>query len=361
MRLVDHLKFGRALKFIVVILLMVVCAEITARLDDYMRFQIPVDDESSLEEALKIRDHGITTGRPNGRYQRWKLNEYGFRSSAIDFHNSIKPRVMILGASESFGMYESPGNSYFELLEKKHSREYDFINASIIGMPASAIQPYWDHWLSQFKPNVVIILANPLFYLSDLPPKVPEKVLEPGEELTQRSWTKIKIRSRFLERLKNHLSMPEYLATCIQAAKIKKKIESHPADWLYQNAPEDRLALYKNHVTAVANRVADSGAKVVLLTQPLRVQYPFRDEDYSDLLAARDVWPRASNRSIWEFSEACRNFVVDMGSTDGIETIDLWKRMTGHKKYFADLVHFSDEGSVVVADEVSSVLSRQNP
>lgn len=345
------------LRFVAAIILIVVSAEMTARVDDYMRFRIPVDDESSLEEALKIADQGITRGRPNGRYQRWKLNEHGFRSSSIDFQASTKPRVMILGASESFGMYESPGNSYAELLEKKHANDYDFINASIIGMPASAMQPYWDHWLVQFKPNVVIILANPLFYLADLPPKVPKKALGPTGESTLRRKTIMK--SRLLERLRNHLSIPAPIQSLRQEAKIKKSIESHPADWVYQSIPEDRLAMYKEHITALVQSVVASGAKVVLMTQPLSAQFPTRSEDYSDMLAARELRPRASPRSIWELCEACRTYLIQLGRTDGVETIDLWTQMTGEKKCFADLVHFSDAGSQVVADEVSGFLSRQ--
>lgn len=347
----------RAFRSIAILMLIVVSAEMTARIDDYMRFQIPVDDESSLEEALKIGDQGITRGRPNGRYQRWKLNEHGFRSSSIDFHASKKPRVMILGASESFGMYESPGNSYVELLEKKHANDYDFINASIIGMPASAMPSYWDHWLVQFKPNVVIVLANPLFYLTDLPPTVPKKTVGPTEGSSLRRKTIMK--SRLLERLRNHLSIPAPIQSLRQESKIKKRIESHPADWVYQSVPEDRLAMYKEHINALAESVVASGAKVVLMTQPLSAQFPIRSEDYSDMLAARELRPRASPRSIWEFSEACRTYLVQLGRTEGIETIDLWAHMTGQKNCFADLVHFSDAGSQVVADEVSGFLSRQ--
>jgi hypothetical protein len=90
---------GRVLKIAIYFFIAFLCGEVTARLDDYMRYRIPFLDQSSLEEALKIKEFGITRGRPNGRYQRWHLNGYGFRSSQFNIDDHSKRRIMILGAS----------------------------------------------------------------------------------------------------------------------------------------------------------------------------------------------------------------------------------------------------------------------
>jgi hypothetical protein len=347
---------GRVLKIAIYFFIAFLCGEVTARLDDYMRYRIPFLDQSSLEEALKIKEFGITRGRPNGRYQRWHLNGYGFRSSQFNIDDHSKRRIMILGASESFGTHESDGKSYVEVLEHSLSGRFQFINASIIGMPLAAMHGYWDEWLAQFKPDTVLILASPLFYLDEHPPAGQKRDSEKQPALVKKR--NLRINSRIIQRLKNHFSVPAFIQNLRQESKIQELIDAHPKDWVFTGPPEQRLELYKDHLSSLIDKISVVGAKVVVLTQPLSAVYPSRSEDYSDILGSRTKRPRATFDVVWAFCQSCNSITAELAAEKKVDYIDLWASMTGKKDNFADLNHFSNAGAKIVADEIITLLSR---
>src|SRR5579863_4890133 len=87
-------------------------AEVTVRVDQWLRWGTPllsVPDKSALE----IQDSLGTRGRPGGQFQKWHLNRYGFRNADMTF--APQPgctRIALLGASETFGYYESEGKEF---------------------------------------------------------------------------------------------------------------------------------------------------------------------------------------------------------------------------------------------------------
>src|SRR5262245_65881480 len=79
-------------------------------------------------------------------------------------------RVMVLGASETFGIYESdqkefPAQVAGLLRAKGGSPKVEVINAAIVGMTVRSMIPYWRNWASQFRPKIVVVYPSPLFYL----------------------------------------------------------------------------------------------------------------------------------------------------------------------------------------------------
>lgn len=346
----------RILKIVSCFIIALLCGETTARIDDYMRYQIPFLDQSSLEEALRVNEFGIMKGRPNGRYQRWHLNSFGFRSSQFDIYDQSKPRIMILGASESFGTHESDGKSYVELLENTLSSRFQFINASIIGMSLASMHGYWDEWLAQFKPDTVLILASPLFYLSEQSPVGQKRDSEKQRILSNKR--NLQIDLRVVQRIKNHLSVPAFIQNPRQESKIQAMIDAHPKDWVFAVPPEQRLALYREHLSSLIDKISGTGAKVVLITQPLSAVYPSRSDDFPHIIASRILRPRATFDVVWEFCQQCNSISAELASEKKVGYIDLWAPMTGNKVNFSDLNHFSNAGAKVVADEISTVLSK---
>src|SRR3954470_21024340 len=91
-------------------LVAVASAELFSRIDDRVRLGIPIMHTPNGDRDLKLRDSLVIRGRPNGRYRQLRLNNYGFLGP--DITRDPAPgctRIMVLGASESFGMSEPPG------------------------------------------------------------------------------------------------------------------------------------------------------------------------------------------------------------------------------------------------------------
>src|SRR5262245_22624560 len=86
--------------------ILLVTAELASRLDDWLSFDTPFLANPDRERDLTVQDQDGLHGRPNGRFRKWQLNEFGFRGDGVRSTNP-EIRLMILGASETFGLYES--------------------------------------------------------------------------------------------------------------------------------------------------------------------------------------------------------------------------------------------------------------
>ena len=154
-----------------VVLLCLVAAEITARLEDLVFDGVPLTANPTPDSQLIYTDpDGVTRGRPGGRYGQWHLNQFGFRGPDI----SVEPRagttrVMVLGSSEAFGLYEPDGKEFPRQLGTQLSSHgaFEVVNASLFGMTLRSMVPFWRGWASRFRPQVVVIYPSPLFYLQD--------------------------------------------------------------------------------------------------------------------------------------------------------------------------------------------------
>ncbi len=119
-------------------------AELAARVEDRIRDGTPLTSSPSSERDLKISDELGPRGRPSGRYKKWRLNEWGFRGPSIP--QDPRPgeiRVLILGSSESFGLYESPGLEFpAQLASRLRDRgDYEVVNAAVAGMTLATMTP----------------------------------------------------------------------------------------------------------------------------------------------------------------------------------------------------------------------------
>lgn len=169
----------------------VLSAEITARVDDYVHIGVPLSAVPDLANDLILRDSLGVRGRPNGRFQRLNLNSAGFRSA----ESVLTPvpgciRVMTLGSSETFGVATgSPNKEYpaqLDALLSKHGC-YQVMNGAIVGATTPRTIQLWNTWASRFHPDIVVILANPIFYLANEPPTF--HALSPGQPTSSRWWT----------------------------------------------------------------------------------------------------------------------------------------------------------------------------
>jgi hypothetical protein len=99
-------------------LLFALSLEAACRIEDWVEFRTPIFARERSQADLLIRDPLGMHGRPWGRFQKWSLNSFGMRGP--DVAAKKPPRVIRLvavGASETFGLYESPGHEYPRQLE----------------------------------------------------------------------------------------------------------------------------------------------------------------------------------------------------------------------------------------------------
>jgi len=346
------IRRGVWLAFLAAVVLFV--AEAMSRVDDAVRSGTPFLASPSSSD-LTMQDSVGTRGRPYARFQKWRLNGAGFRGEEI----ALRPppgctRVAVMGASETFGYYESPGKEYpAQLADSLTGRGcYEVINTGITGLPLTGQIRLWDNWVSRFQPNIVVIYASPAFYLANEPPQFAAQ----GRGTPRISSTPFA--PRLLGRLKDSIKYTEFIQRRRVMKKIARAVDGRPAGWLFDRVPENRLALFRHQLDSLVASVRGKGAVPVLVTHAMRFADPPRKEDQDLLRSWRQFTPRATEQVLLAFEREADGTVRDLAAERGIPVIDAAAAMTGHTEWFGDFIHFNDEGAGVMAGSIARTVAR---
>lgn len=334
-------------------------AEGSARIDQRLRWATPLLAVPDRRE-LVLRDSLGTHGRPDGQFQKWRLNRFGFRGPDV----TLAPvpgctRVVLLGASETFGSYESEGKEYPSQLQDSLSSSecFEVVNAAIPGMGLRAIIMLWNNWVAPFRPSVAIVYPTPAFYLSNELPSSRPRPQRPSDREPDRDppwWTpRLAQRTTF-----QALEVPAFIQRRRVARKLAAERAGHDSAWFFRNAPADRLAQFVADVDSLVGAILARGATPVLLTHATRFSIPPDPKDADILNAWESFTPRATAHAMLAFEQAAAQAIRDLGSRRGILVVDVAAAMSGHREWFADFSHFTDKGAAIIAGLIADHLHR---
>jgi hypothetical protein len=347
------------------------CAEFTARGEDRLFDGVPLLANPTPESALVFRDgSGVTRGRPGGRYGQWRLNAWGFRGPEIArVAESGTTRVMVLGSSETFGLYEPSGQEFprqFETRLRQAGRRVEVVNAGLFGMTLRSMLPYYRVWASTFRPDVVVIYPSPLFYLQDaiLSRRGPNATAAPAPRPQPVPPAQNAFRSRFIGRLRDALDQPEFFVRWNDRRQIAALTANRPASWFFDGVPGDRVQLFGDDLRGLVEEVQASGARVVLVTHAFRCATPPTADDLVLLDRTRAFSPRATAATIHAFHGATNDEIAEIGRERSVPVIDADAVLSGHPEFFGDLIHFTDAGAAAMGEQLASgiaaVLTRRD-
>lgn len=340
----------RALFVLSLGLVALAAAEITARVDDWIRLGIPLGRTPDYDHDLKYRDWFGIRGRPNGRYRQWQLNNFGFRGP--DMAALKAPgcrRVLTLGASESFGLYESENREYPAQLRDSLAGHgcYEVVNSAIVGVGIRGIIRLWENYSARFRPDVVLLYPSPSFYLAGAQTKWAPMPGKPEAE------HELSPRPRLLEQLHNVWETPAFMQKRRLERWIAADTAGKPPDWFFTAPPEDRLDLFVADLDSLVKSIRARGVTPIILTHAMRISVPPRPDDQMLLLGWRRLNPRATTAALLGFETKAAQRERDYAAREHVLLVDLARVMSGRKEYFADFVHFTDEGAATVAGIVA--------
>ena len=324
-------------------------AECGARLDDLLFEGIPFSANPSSDD-LVTRDEYGRHGRPYARFQKWQLDNLGFRGPDVARAPMPGvPRVLVMGASETFGLHEPPGREFVAVLRSANP-DLEVINTAVVGMGLGSMNIYWQRLLASLRPAVVLIYPTPLFYLADEP--APKRAAGTGAGAPASP----PFRSRFLDRLRGVLHMPHFIRCRLDERTIAADLARAPGG-MFTAVPTERLDDYQRDLTQLVQEIKDSGARVLLVTHALRYRGGEPDlEERFDVVEERVYNPRASGRILSEFNTAANLRLQEVARAQAVPVIDLAAVLTGCEECFGDLVHFSELGSARAAAVIEPVL-----
>lgn len=323
-------------------------AEITARIEDRLRLGIDWFAVPDHDRDLILHDELAIRGRPNGRFKKWSLNSFGFRRSEMSF---VPPRdcmrVMVLGASETFGLYESRGKEFPAQLEAALRRVecHEVVNAAVAGLTLKGQIRLWEGWASQFRPDIVVVYPTPGFYLANSPPQFPKPPSGDPPELPP-WWT-----PRLIERAKDVFEFPAFIQRRRVARRLATITRTDPG-WAFAAVPADRVELFEADLEALTGVIQATGARAVLLTHATRFGGTPAADDEEALHAWRQFTPKASGEILLAFEARAAEATKRVAERTRATLVDVRGVMNGHREWFApgDALHFNDDGAAVIAD-----------
>jgi lysophospholipase L1-like esterase len=343
--------------------------EVSARVDDRIRWSAPFFGRYE-HEALITRDSVTLRGRPGYRYEKWAMNSNGFRGPELS-DDMRRVRIITLGASETFGLFESPGQEYpaqlQRMLDSLAPGSYEVVNAALPGMSLAAMRPYLRTVLAPLQPDFVVLYPTPSFFLEPSPPpdslRLPPWAPPSQPSLQERLAFEI-THPRLKEKAKVVIKrlLPSEVLLRIRERRLVQRRAAEKPDWVWTSVPTDRMDLFERQLERVMGDVESLGATPVLVTHANRFLH--RDgslsvDDRQHLQAAvSSYWPRASDAVAIGVDSAANRRVQALGLRNGVIVVDAEGSVPPDAQHFADYSHFTDEGARRMASLIVRALER---
>ncbi len=334
--------------------------EICARVDDAIRWGAPLWGTYSKDTLFVVDSVGYRN-QPNAKFEKWKINNFGFRGKDIERRAPEGvTRIMVLGSSVAFGLHEEPGKEYPAQLEAKLNRDssgrYQVINGGVPAINIPLLRHLYEHWLADFKPDVVIYTPWSTSYLKD-PPPGPHNL----DMLSHHRSAPFEFRIPAKSKIVMRSSLPASLQTAISEISTRIAKANHRDDTLLMHVPMDRVRLFADQLTGFVQMIQQSGARVILLTRAIGVNAPFSDHERRWLNDWRRRYPLVADETLLEMVRLGNQALSDVARQTGCKVIDIDARIPKTTDYFADHVHFTSAGAGMMADLLVPELSQRTP
>ena len=332
-----------AIQVVVALLVLELCA----RTDDWLTWRAPFWTYYG-NELLFVNDPLGYHLRPGARFEKWRINQQGFRSPDT---TESKPRsvfrIVTLGASETFGLYEDDGFEYpaqlQKLLEKDHPGEFEVLNAAIPGASPNQTARHWRTRLRQFSPDLVIYYPTASFILE------PEERLATPKGNQQSKLPMVDLRMAGKLRTTYKRWTPVSMQTAIRRFLIMRELSRHSPEWLLTSVPIARVEAFRITIESLVDAVRADGAAMILATHANQVTGLTADADRTLLLAWRSQMPNRTEFCILETERRANEVVKDVAGRNGVPVAGVDAAIPKTSQYFSDYQHFTNKGAEFVA------------
>ena len=365
-------------KFFIVVLILLCTIEVCARIDDSLHYSAPFFSKYT-QNRLRGSKGGIHHNIPNARFEKWENNNFGFRGPNIQVDkNKEIQRIVCLGASESYGLHESPGMEWPAQLRNLLSGEsFEVINASVVGLSLKDYQSYLNKYILPLNPDKVVLFVNPFFSACSFEqnestegskPQAPptKKIPREKESESAESGFQWRSRAKIKQVLKGVLAdnFPNILSS-YQLKKTRQQIKSAEERVLKGRIPIDKvsnesLEKYLKNLSELIEFLKDRDIEVVLTTYPALLS-PTNIDQYTEIiLDNRRFFIAFSVTGMIDILDRFRTTTLEVAADNKVEILDLSLLVPKSLEFFGDNVHYTDKGATLVAKLLAEKLSVTN-
>lgn len=337
-------RLGAGLLLLVLILL---AAEAAVRIEEWFRWRTPLDSRLQVATDLAVRDATGIHPAPNSAFRKWRFNSVGTRG---DEPLAGVPRLIVTGASESFGLYESPDKEYPRQLADSLAASgcrADVLNAAFPGMSLPTVEQDLRLRLAALHPTAILYYPTPPQYLDvdGLPTAARPDSTGSGPVRPLRQ------SSRFAARTANQLkTMLPPIADFLRRREITALRHGLPPDSLFTTIPAARLDSFEHDLRRLVGTIRQIGATPLLATHAngFLSDTPMPE---SVLRAWERFYPRANGATLVAFDSAASARIRQVATDSAVVLVDPWQAFHGRAAptYFADFSHFTDAGAAMMA------------
>jgi hypothetical protein len=363
-------KLNIYLRSLTACLLFFVSMEFCARIDDKIKYQAPVFGAYRSERLRETDQNGIRHNIPNSRFEKWQINQFGFRGEPFPIEKSTGvKRIVCMGTSETFGLYEDPGKEWPAQLAEilAPCKRFQVINASVVGLTLDKFIPYMERYVFKFKPDVVILYVNPYFYN----PRMSRATISEANGTENRAAEialnaglvkKLMPSPRFLPKVKETIKnfLPRWMVKRYQIWNMATQVNSIERRALKEKEPQDSipgevLMSYRNDLCRLVMFLNDRHIEVVLSSYPTLISQDNIDKHLDIFLDNRRFSVYLSFIGMMvapkQFNDVTRSVAEDLR----VGFVDNSNQIAKDVRFFGDNVHYTSEGARLVASNFAEL------
>ncbi|MEW6411006.1 MAG: hypothetical protein AB1483_00875 [Candidatus Zixiibacteriota bacterium] len=345
--------------------------ELCARIDDRLKYGAPFFGEYTDERLRSFDDEGVRYNIPNISFEKWHHNDLGFRGPDIDLKKpDTTTRIVCMGTSETYGLYESPGNEWPAQLSGQLNRtgHFDVINAATVGLKRIHYLKYLKKYVYRLDPDIVVLVIFPSFEKAAPPAETittetsviqatPEESnnltlesLKPSFRILPKAWQVVK---RFV---------PNWMLERYQYWNRLKQIRDLERRYLKGQAPLDRIptedyAGFKTDIEQVVRDLKSRGTHVVLTTYPFLMNPHNLDKYPLIFMEARRFAIELSYEGMMDACSQGNRLIRQIAREENTGLVDLYLGIPQDTVHLADNVHLTDEGARLAAELVAKYIT----
>lgn len=327
--------------------------EAAARVDDWLTYGAPLLGSYDIDQLFQVTPAGLR-GVPHGRYAKWQLNSAGFRGPEVRT-DSGQTRVVTYGASETFGIYEDPGQEFPRILERdlnatdRNGRGFEVINAGVPGMRVGSGAAYLQQIGAALHPKVVIIYPTPTHYIGVTHPycdRTTERASVPPHQPPE-----LRVLKKAQDRVKEVL--PPAALTWMREAGIAWDNRGRAA---LDRVATVSMEAFRTDLACAIRASRETGALPIVVTHATRFAATPRPDDEYWLTGWRFQYPELRQSGFLSLEASANEITRAVAHEQGVPLVDASVALGGDPKNFADHAHFTDLGSTRMADLLTSAV-----
>ena len=334
----------------------IACAtwEMCARIQDQVTLGIPATHLHFTAPALYAYGRSGPHGLPFARDGKFQMNSRGFRGPEPV---QGRPTILCLGASETFGVYESPGQEYPRQLERRlnarrTAARVQVVNAALPGERMDDIVRILPQTLRAMHPVYAVVYPSTGSAVwtdvawNAMHPTPKSK--DPPEERTGRLHIVSRIRTAVLN------ALPESYRARMRSAEVEAAIAAAhvtPTDHL----PDENFRLFRLDFDRALDYLTRAHVPTIVVTHATRFGSLGTKRD-SQIDVFRTMYPKLTGNGLFDAERRFNAQVRAAAHKHRFPVVEAATAIAPGAQNFADFYHFTDGGSARMAELIAKAL-----